>query len=289
MVRHPLAALALLTLSVALLPTPAPAAELYFIQHGLDPAPEGNVTRFSLHRADPDGAGSEELAHDMRSTPQFGQMAVSEGRVYWRDLNDETHAATSGGTLLGTVVAPAQVEGVMFGRPSDAAGAYRYFFRTSGDGFDEIVRGTRDSGGGGETLVRVPAVGRPGPILLDESAGKIYWAVTSETVGTVQRANLADGSGVETLIEGLPQIDDALDLALDPAGGKLYVADPTRTRILRANLDGTGVETVITGPYPYGIAFDPVTIPEPGAAAFAGVVTALAMRRRSIPHRRSPL
>lgn len=287
MVRRPLAILALLTLSVALLATPARSAELYFIQHGLDPTPEGNVTRFSLHRADPDGAGVVELLHDMNSTPQFGRIAVSGGRVYWQVINDEIHAATTGGKPLGTVLAPAPVESVMFGQPFDAAGTYRYFFRSSGDRFDEIVRGTRDSGGGGETLVRVPAAGRPGPILLDESAGKIYWAVTSETVGMVQRANLADGSGVETLIEGLPQIDDALDLALDPAGGKLYVADPTRTRILRANLDGSGLETVVTGPYVYGIALDPTPIPEPrAAAALAAVVTALMMRRRSIPHRR---
>jgi hypothetical protein len=61
--------------------------------------------------------------------------------------------------------------------------------------------------------------------------------------GKIRRANL-DGSGLETLVEGLAS--PAL-LALDFAGGLMYWTNAGSGDIRRANLDGSGEQTLITG------------------------------------------
>ena len=84
-----------------------------------------------------------------------------------------------------------------------------------------------------------------------EARVSIYW--TDLRAGRIQRAN-ADGSNVETLIDGL---DTPYGIALDVAGGKIYWTDPGADKIQRANLDGTNVETLIDGLLsPHGIVLD---------------------------------
>ena len=71
--------------------------------------------------------------------------------------------------------------------------------------------------------------------------GKIYWtATTGPSAGTVNSANL-DGTGVTRLatIRSVP-----VGIAVDVAGSKLYWTN-ARGRIQNANLNGSGIKTVI--------------------------------------------
>jgi hypothetical protein len=78
----------------------------------------------------------------------------------------------------------------------------------------------------------------------------MYWS--EYTAGRIRRANL-DGSGVTTLLQGLPS---PLCVALDLAGGKTYWSGFTG-QILRANLDGSGKEILVRNLNgPVGIALD---------------------------------
>ena len=82
------------------------------------------------------------------------------------------------------------------------------------------------------------------------TAQYIYWVdfVTNK----IQRANL-DGTNVQDLIPGLGR---PVGIALDMSGGKIYLTDRDRylhrdhagkNSIRRANLDGTNIETLVTG------------------------------------------
>ena len=92
---------------------------------------------------------------------------------------------------------------------------------------------------------------------VNSGAGKMYW--TDSGTDKIQRANL-DGSGVEDLVTSGLRSPRAL--ALDPGAGKMYWVDsvtdnfgePALWRLQRANLDGSGVEDLVTrtsvlGPY----------------------------------------
>ncbi len=81
-------------------------------------------------------------------------------------------------------------------------------------------------------------------------AGTLYWT----TNNSIQTAN-ADGSGVTTLVSGLPPAPEAI--AVNPAVGAIYWTTGSSATIVRANLDGSGVSTLISGlGNPEGMAID---------------------------------
>jgi sugar lactone lactonase YvrE len=83
------------------------------------------------------------------------------------------------------------------------------------------------------------------------------------------RVNLDGTDGVLFLEE---TAGTGAGLALDVGGAKLYWTDPSQGAIRRANLDGTDIETVVTGLVnPYGIALDLLPVPEPSTCALAAV------------------
>lgn len=86
----------------------------------------------------------------------------------------------------------------------------------------------------------VTGLSNPRSLKVDPVAGKLYW--TDYGSGKIQRANL-DGSWVEDLVT---QLDIVQQLELDPPAGKLYwVERGAERRLACANLDGTGVQTLV--------------------------------------------
>ena len=101
----------------------------------------------------------------------------------------------------------------------------------------------------------------PRGIALDIPGGKIYATdhyPTEARPNEIRRFDL-DGTGGEVLrVRGMT---GACDIALDVADGKMYWTESTTTSssdsIQRADLDGSNVETLVTGlRYPRGIALD---------------------------------
>jgi probable HAF family extracellular repeat protein len=103
--------------------------------------------------------------------------------------------------------------------------------------------------GDGSTLFRVNLDGSGRTLLesgtsvtdveLDLVHGKVYWSDNSSD--RINRANL-DGSSFET-IRTLSSVDNVEGLAVNPTGGKLYLAfgsNPAIYQIRMMNLDGTG-------------------------------------------------
>ena len=101
----------------------------------------------------------------------------------------------------------------------------------------------------------------PVGITIDLSGGKIYWTdktsnnhFDQNATNRVVRANL-DGSDIEVLFSERNTVDSIFtyfQIVLDPTEGKIYWSKffnmPSKENaILRANLDGTNVEEIITG------------------------------------------
>jgi hypothetical protein len=86
----------------------------------------------------------------------------------------------------------------------------------------------------------------PDGIAVDMENGHVYWSnmgAAKEDDGSIVRADL-DGSNVTTIVpEG--GTFTAKQLTLDARNGKLYWSDREGMRVMRANLDGTGVETLV--------------------------------------------
>lgn len=93
----------------------------------------------------------------------------------------------------------------------------------------------------------------PESIALDGTAGNMYWTDWNGDTGKIQRSDL-DGSNSETLVVGLNRPGE---IALDLVAGKMYYTDSYFTslrfsdnffsaRIMRADLDGSNAETILS-------------------------------------------
>lgn len=86
----------------------------------------------------------------------------------------------------------------------------------------------------------------PDGIVIDAEAGHLYWTnmgVPDRNDGSIERVDL-DGRNRRTIIpEGATFTPKQLQL--DKRGGKLYWSDREGMRVMRANLDGSGIETLV--------------------------------------------
>jgi len=274
-----------ITLLAFLAPGRVLAANVYFVDYTFESFPDGSFRdRFSLSRVNADGTGREEVVHDMGPQPQYAGLVVEKGVVYWNGFDNVTRAATTAGVLLGPTSPPnPRVGAEVIGRAIDAAGVHTYFpERNQFNQIDRIVRADFEYGNP-VTFVPTRDFEPNLSIALDEPAGKIYWAGSwgGDKAGLVQRANLSDGSHVETLLENFTSDDYTVDLALDLAAGKMYLGNSSLKLIQRANLNGSGLETIVTDTYVFAMALD-TTVPEATGVLVvgAGACWALGRRRR---------
>jgi hypothetical protein len=86
----------------------------------------------------------------------------------------------------------------------------------------------------------------PDGVAIDAEAGHLYWTnmgVPDRNDGSIERVDL-DGRNRRTILpEGATFTPKQLQL--DKRGGKLYWSDREGMRVMRANLDGSGIETLV--------------------------------------------
>ena len=86
----------------------------------------------------------------------------------------------------------------------------------------------------------------PDGIAIDAQAGHIYWTnmgIPHLDDGSIERSDL-DGTNRKVIVpQGITHTPKQLHL--DKEGGKLYWSDREGMRVMRANLDGTRVETLV--------------------------------------------
>src|SRR5580693_1925503 len=100
----------------------------------------------------------------------------------------------------------------------------------------------------GSDLKTIVSEGRklPDGIVVDPDAGHIYWTnmgIPNANDGSIIRADL-DGANITTIVpEGATHTPKQLQL--DKKNGKLYWCDREGMRVMRVNLDGSKLETLI--------------------------------------------
>jgi hypothetical protein len=89
----------------------------------------------------------------------------------------------------------------------------------------------------------------PDGVAVDAGVGRIYWTnmgVPNADDGTIERADLDGGNRVTIVPQGVTHTPKQIHLETE--SGKLYWSDREGMRVMRCNLDGSGVETlVVTG------------------------------------------
>jgi hypothetical protein len=86
----------------------------------------------------------------------------------------------------------------------------------------------------------------PDGIVVDVEAGHIYWTdmgVFDRNDGRIERADLNGGNRKVIIPEGATFTPK--QVTLDKAHGKLYWSDREGMRVMRANLDGSNIETLV--------------------------------------------
>jgi DNA-binding beta-propeller fold protein YncE len=86
----------------------------------------------------------------------------------------------------------------------------------------------------------------PDGVAVDVEAGHLYWTnmgVPSRNDGSIERVDL-DGGNRKTIVSGGATFTPK-QLQLDKRNGKLYWCDREGMRVMRANLDGSGIETLV--------------------------------------------
>ena len=133
-----------------------------------------------------------------------------------------------------------------------AAGAWWVAAQTTGDGrlyFLDLAKGrvlAADPDGGGLTVLMSGQRTRPDGIAVDADAGHVYWSNMGDVAaddGSIERMTL-DGRDRTTIVPPGGTFT-AKQLTFEASHGKLYWSDREGMRVMRANLDGSGIETIV--------------------------------------------
>jgi hypothetical protein len=127
-------------------------------------------------------------------------------------------------------------------KPVVEATTARLFFLSASSG--EVFSANPD----GSDLKVIVSEGKrlPDGIVVDTAAGHLYWTnmgVPSANDGSIERANL-DGSNITHIVRAGDTFTPK-QLQLDEKNRKLYWCDREGMRIMRANLDGSKIETLL--------------------------------------------
>jgi DNA-binding beta-propeller fold protein YncE len=127
-------------------------------------------------------------------------------------------------------------------KPGSKATSGRLFFLDLGGG--RVMSANPD----GTDLKTIVSEGRklPDGVVVDVAAGHIYWTNMgnpSANDGSIDRSDL-DGGNVTTIVPAGGTFTPK-QLQLDKKNGKLYWSDREGMRVMRSNLDGSAIETLV--------------------------------------------
>jgi len=211
-----------------------------------------------IRRANLDGSGAEDLVTGLFD-PRSIALDVAQWKMYWTEYGpyfDGRKIARANLDGSGVEDLVTDLDGP-YGIALDVGAGMMYWTDDGGCSYCEgrIQRANLD-GSGVQNLLTM-FVWDPRGIALDVASGKMYWV--DERLFWIVRATMY-GTGMEQLLTlEPPQGPKPYGIALDVDAGMMYWTDAqySNGKIQRANLDGSGVEDLVTGlAIPRGIALD---------------------------------
>jgi DNA-binding beta-propeller fold protein YncE len=205
-----------------------------------------------IERAAFDGSALELLQFQPVGFADGVAVDVRDGKIFWTDtIASVIWRANLNGTEAQIVVADLGAEPL--GIALDLAHGQMYWTDAEG------IKRARLDGSGQELLTKEHARGF---IALDVAASRMYWA--DWPTGAIKTGAMSREPTLKTLISNQ---QSPFGVAIDPAAGKIYWlqlnlhrSKAERETIRRANLDGTGVQTLTERPgagFEGGLAIDP--------------------------------
>lgn len=184
----------------------------------------------ALHRGHYDGAESETL---LEGFPMYSPVFSANGALMFGFGSDGViRRANSDGSNMSAIVVPFTTTTNL---NIDTVNNKLYWVEVTS------IRRANTDGTQSESVIT--GANRLRSLIVDAAHERIYWV---ESNVTIRRANL-DGSGAQTVYTATPATKTISCLALDPVDQKLYwqlSGAPAPNPILRANSDGTGLQTL---------------------------------------------
>jgi hypothetical protein len=201
-----------------------------------------------LERSNLDGSSREDILLDVN--PVGIALDVAGGKIYFADYTYSDpciRRADLDGTNLETLAAC--TDGcVLEGIALDLAAGRMYWAERMDQ---QIYRANLDGSGAYRILECHDGVGHPRALVV--TGGRVYWS-TDESVYSAT----TDGEDMQLVIDGLDDTPYAMEL--DPEAGRLYWVTGNMysgAMVQSANLDGTGLQTIVTGlDGTYGLALE---------------------------------
>src|SRR5882672_1279999 len=204
---------------------------------------EGGIRHFMDHLMGPLEAmwaalGTPTVTPEIKQTIVDGVLAEANGRSVDQLAQERDEV------LLGLLALRRRIESAesrRVGHHGNGAAERVFYLNMSGG---RMVSVNPD---GSDTQVLIEGLARlPDGIVVDVEAGHIYWTnmgTPSANDGSIERVDL-DGGNRRTIVpEGATFTPKQLQL--DKTGGKLYWSDREGMRVMRANLDGSTIETLV--------------------------------------------
>jgi sugar lactone lactonase YvrE len=212
--------------------------------------------RGSIKRSNLDGSDVITLVGGLTQPDQIALDLVN-GHIYWVDgVTQLLQRSNLDGSSLVNIIATGLH--TPSGLALDLVNGHLFW---SDAGTGRIERSNLD--GSGRLTILASSLALPlvdlQHLAVDSDAGKLYWATrTGRRIGRVD----LDGSDSEALINaggGGFEFEGPTGIALDLISDQLYATDTNTSnpRILRANLDGSGITNIGTGITGHGLTLDP--------------------------------
>jgi len=201
---------------------------------------EGGIRHFMDHLMGPLEAmwgalGTPAVTPELKQTIVDGVLQEAAGR----SVDQLAHERDE--VLLGLLALRHRTESRRVGQQSNGAAERVFFLDVSGGRMASV------NTDGTDLKVLIEGLKRlPDGIVLDVEAGHVYWTNMGNPTkndGFIDRADLDGGNRRTIVAEGATFTPKQLQL--DKKGGKLYWCDREGMRVMRANLDGSAIETLV--------------------------------------------
>jgi hypothetical protein len=235
-----------------------------------------------VRRTNLDGTGTETIISGGLGTLQYGfALNVHNSQMYIGDHYGLKVANLDGSGLRDYFPVPHVASSRFYPHDIQVDDLNSKLYYTDALNFFGVGRVDLATGTGLNVVLNTGSTGST-HLALDVAHGLLYYSTGNTTLGSgsIGVANL-DGSNAHALISPIA----AYDIELDPRSNKIYWT--TLDSIQSANLDGSGIETLVTlsqpGPWHAdSLVLDLTPVPEPSAivSCLIGMVVSVCLLRR---------